>query len=88
MEGFRRMPSNRTLLSAMYLKVSAQMAWATSKVASMSCSPSSSTSGSTMGTRPLSCKSGNNWIRVITNTDNTHLAYSSVFNMGTRPLSC
>ncbi len=44
--------SGGTLLSARYLKVSAQMASATSRVASMSCSPSSSTSGSTMGTKP------------------------------------
>ena len=50
MEGLSRMPSNSTLLSAMYLKVSAQVASATSRVRSMSWSPSSRISGSTMGT--------------------------------------
>ena len=44
-----------TLLSARYLNVSAQMACATSKVLSMSWSPSNRTSGSTIGTKPLAC---------------------------------
>lgn len=54
MDGLSRMPSNRTFWSAKYLKVSAQIACATSNVSSIECSPSSRTSGSTMGTRPLS----------------------------------
>lgn len=41
-----------TPLSAMYLNVSAHVALATSSVRSISCSPSSMTSGSTIGTRP------------------------------------
>ena len=52
MEGLRRMPSKMTPWSAMYLNVSAQISSATSRVRSMSCSPSSRTSGSMMGTRP------------------------------------
>lgn len=55
MDGLRRIPSNMTFWSAMYLNVSAQIASATSSVLSIPCSPSRSTSGSTMGTRPEAC---------------------------------
>merc|ERR1719171_2444997 len=54
MDGLSRIPSKRTSWSARYLKVWAQVLLATSRVVSMSCSPSSKISGSTMGTSPLS----------------------------------
>ena len=54
MDGLSRMPSNITPKSARYLKVAAQVFSATARVRSMSCSPSSRISGSTIGTRPLS----------------------------------
>ncbi len=52
---FNRMPSNKTLFSAKKKKTFDQTFWATSRVLSMSWLPSRRISGSTMGTKPLSC---------------------------------
>jgi hypothetical protein len=55
MLGFNRMPSNKTLFSAKKKKTFDQTFWATSRVLSMPWLTSRRISGSTMGTKPLSC---------------------------------
>jgi len=55
MLGCNRMPSNKTLFSAKKKKTFDQTFWATSRVLSMPWLTSRRISGSTMGTKPLSC---------------------------------